>query len=54
MTTKITPKKMEDLYYNLICFVRLIDEVDPKYKDVIVKILKDHNIYANKLLNLMK
>lgn len=54
MTTKITPRKIEDLYYNLIIFVNLINNVDEKYKPMIVEILKDHNLYSNRLLDQMK
>jgi len=54
MTTNITPRKIEDLYYNLICFVNLIDKVDEKYKPIIIEIIKGHNIYANRLLDHMK
>ena len=53
MTTKITPSKIEDLYYNMMCFASIIDEVDEKYKSMIIDILKDHNRYANELLNKM-
>lgn len=54
MTTLINPKKMQDLYYNMEVLLDIYNDLDDEYKKFIPYILKDHNDYANRLLDQMK
>lgn len=54
MTTYINPKKMQDLYYNMEVLLDIYNDLDDEYKKFIPYILKDHNDYANRLLDQMR
>lgn len=54
MTTLVNTKKMKDLYYNMELLLDVYNELDDEYKKFIPYILKDHNDYANRLLDQMK
>lgn len=53
MTTLINPKKIQDLYYNMEVLLDIYNDLDEEYKKFIPYILKDHNDYANRLLDQM-
>ena len=50
MSTAISPIKLKDLYFNMICLLDVLEEVEPKYKTYIVDALKRNNDYINRLL----
>lgn len=54
MSTAISPTKLKDLYYNMICLLDVLEEVEPKYKTYIVDALKRNNDYINKLLEKLR
>ena len=54
MSTAISPIKIKDLYYNMICLLDVLEEVEPKYKTYIVDALKRNNDYINRLLEKLR
>ena len=54
MTTLINPKKIQDLYYNMEILLNIYNDLEDEYKKFIPYILKDHNDYANRLLDQMR
>jgi len=54
MTTLINPKKIKDLYYNMEILLDIYNDLENEYKKFIPYILKDHNDYANRLLDQMR
>lgn len=54
MTTKITSKKMKDLYYNIEELLNLYEEIEEKYKKCIIDAIKLNNNNAMKWLEQME
>jgi len=54
MTTNITYKKMQDFYYNISKLFEFFEEVTDEYKEELIEFAKQHNDYANRLLDLIK
>jgi len=48
------PKKIQDLYYNMEILLNIYNDLEDEYKKFIPYILKDHNDYANRLLDQMR
>lgn len=54
MTTAISAVKLKDLYYNMMCLLDVIDEVEPKYRTYIVDALNRNNNYMNTLIERLR
>lgn len=54
MSTAVSSIKLKDLYYNMMCLLDILDEVEPKYKTYIVDALKRNNDYINRLLEKLR
>ncbi len=51
MTNLVNPKKIEDLYYNMQEFIKLYEEIEPKYRKYMVESIRSVNKYIDVLLN---
>lgn len=54
MTTLVNYKKIKDLYFNMEELLDLYNEVDDKYKKIIVQAIKRSNDYANRMIDMIK